>query len=65
MPGMRLNFAKGDVDSIVRDSFFEKFVDGIDDFKKAWEEGRREEVGRSIGSLVGGTVAAGATTILT
>ena len=65
MPGMRLNFAKGDVDSIVRDSFFEKFGDGIDDFKKAWEEGRREEVGRSIGSLVGGTVAAGATTILT
>lgn len=65
MPGMRLNFAKGNVDSIVRDSFFEKFWDGIDDFKKAWEEGRREEVGRSIGSLVWGTVAAGATTILT
>ncbi|HNG97747.1 MAG TPA: hypothetical protein PLW93_05735, partial [Candidatus Absconditabacterales bacterium] len=55
MPGMRLNFAKGNVDSIVRDSFFEKFGDGIDDFKKAWKEGRREEVGRSIGSLVGGT----------
>lgn len=52
MPGMRLNFAKGNVDSIVRDSFFEKFGDGIDDFKKAWKEGRREEVGRSIGSLV-------------
>ena len=65
MPGMRLNFAKGNVESIVRDSFFEKFGDGIDDFKKAWEEGRREEVGRSIGSLVWGTVAAGATTILT
>lgn len=65
MPGMRLNFAKGNIDSIVRDSFFEKFWDGIDDFKKAWKEGKREEVGRSIGSLVWGTVAAWATTILT
>ena len=65
MPGMRLNFAKGDVESIVRDSFFEKFGDGIDDFKKAWQQGKREEVWRSIGSLVWGTVAAGATTILT